>query len=211
MYRPKPYRNDDREDALAFVRLYPFAAVVSCGAERPLVTHVPLLVDSSQEDLCLLGHFAKANDHWRSLQGQAPVVAIFSGPNSYVSASFYRANDDVPTWNYQAVHARGTVELVRDGKPLRQLLERTVAHFEARNGTGWTTSDIMPQRLDGFMRQVVGFRIWVANLEAAAKLSQDKDEADQRNVAMQLMLSGGSSEHAVAAAMQKSLRHPPER
>lgn len=206
MYRPVHFRSDDPEEALAFIRLHPFAAMVSCGDEGPLVTHVPLLVEQSDHGLSLLGHFARANQHWRSLENGTSVVAVFSGPNSYISASLYRENDDVPTWNYQAVHARGTIELINSGDSLRDLLERTVAHFEARNGTRWTTSDILPQALDRFVRQVVGFRVKVTKLEAVAKLSQDKDEADREMIAKQLLQNGGSAEHRIAAAMQKSLQ-----
>ena len=205
MYRPLHFRSDNREEALAFIQLYPFAALVSCGNEGPLVTHVPLLVEQSDDGLSLLGHVARANQHWRSLESARSVVAVFSGPNSYISASLYREDDDVPTWNYQAVHASGAIELTGSSNALRDLLERTVAHFEARNGTHWTTSDIRPQAFDRFIRQVVGFRIKVTQLEAVAKLSQDKDEADRQMIAKQLLQDGGHGEHRIAAAIQKTL------
>ena len=108
MYTPKAFREPDVDANLDFVEQQGFGALIGAGAEGPVITHLPVLVDRDQGRLCLLrAHVAKANDHWRSLDDR-PATMVFSGPHCYISAGWYRERKVVPTWNYVAVHLHGT-------------------------------------------------------------------------------------------------------
>ena len=137
-----------------------------------------MVKDDSPHGL-LEGHFAKANRHWQALAGRETLV-VFSGPHSYVSPTLYVAPLSVPTWNYIAIHASGTLELVEDEVGKAALLEGLIAANAPSYAEQWRA---MP---DGFRRTmlagIVGFRIPIAHIEGKFKISQNRPEADRRNV-----------------------------
>ncbi|MEQ4537663.1 MAG: FMN-binding negative transcriptional regulator [Billgrantia sp.] len=174
MYVP-PSMRLTREQAWALVERYGFAVLVGADLQA---THLPLRLERSEGELgSLYGHFARANPHWRALDGNR-ALAIFSGPHAYVSPSWYASRPAVPTWNYLAVHATGRLELL-DAAATRELLERSLAHFE-------------PALLDSLGREhdylekmqagVVGFRLRIEALEGKAKLGRQRSRADQAGV-----------------------------
>ena len=123
MYTPEHFLVDDRQEIVAFMRQYNFAAVVSVHNGSTIATHVPLVVREAGDRISLLGHVAKANDHWKSLASGGEVLVIFTGPHGYVSPSLYESKLAVPTWNYTAVHAYGTPAIVDAEPALRALIE----------------------------------------------------------------------------------------
>jgi transcriptional regulator len=102
MYIPPHFRQHDPEAAIAFMKRHPFAVIVSNGAEAPLATHLPFHTSEENGSIVLTAHFAKANPQWKTL---SDVLVIFSGPHAYISPSNYEKEENVPTWNYIAVHA----------------------------------------------------------------------------------------------------------
>lgn len=112
MYLPAAFRQDDRDELHRQMRATPFALLTSVGADGVLASHLPLLLEPDEGEFgTLYGHFAKANPHWRELQDGCEALAVFSGPDAYISPSWYPTKAEhgkvVPTWNYIAVHARG--------------------------------------------------------------------------------------------------------
>ncbi len=151
------------------------------------------MVKDEGEHGVIEGHFARANPHWQSLAGRETLV-VFSGPHSYVSPALYAEPLSVPTWNYIAVHAYGTLELIEDDAGKDALLKGLIELHEPAYAEHWRD---LP---DGFRRTmlagIVGFRIPIARIEGKFKLSQNRPEVDRRNV---------YAAHAAGTADQRSL------
>jgi transcriptional regulator len=180
MYTPKFNQVTDRNVLIEAMHAYPFAILFG---PQLRATHLPLMVLEEEQDegeqIVLLGHFARANTHWEELSGRETLV-VFPGPHSYVSPSFYTEPLSVPTWNYIAVHAYGTLELIEDEPGRSALVEALIQVHEPAYLEKWRA---MP---DGFRRTmlsgIIGFRIPVARLEGKFKISQNRAPAERRNV-----------------------------
>ncbi len=194
MYVPAHNRPGDPDVLRAFVAAHPFATLVSSGPDGPEATHVPL-VPLAQPDgsLRLVGHLARANDHWKYLEADPRAVAIFHGPQAFVSAAWYSPPGAISTWNYAVVHARGTARLVHDAEALHALVETMRAHFDLPE----TRALPYEKRLLG---AIVGIEMDVARLEGRFKLEQRESAENQQRVREMLARSGGEA-GAVAAMM----------
>lgn len=183
MYTPRFNQMTDRAILLETMRAYSFAILTGpAGSEvgaAPVATHLPLVVKDEGDHGLLEGHFAKANPHWKALAGQRTLV-IFSGPHSYVSPILYAEPLSVPTWNYIAVHAYGTLSLIEDDAGKDALLKRLIGVHEPAYAEKWTE---MPE---GFRRTmlagIVGFQVPIARIEGKFKISQNRPEIDRQNV-----------------------------
>jgi transcriptional regulator len=204
MYTPKFNQVADRAVLIEAMRAWSFAILFgpqpAPEAAAPLVaTHLPLVVKNDGEHGLLEGHFARANRHWRSLAGRE-TLAVFSGPHSYVSPALYVDPLSVPTWNYIAVHAYGTLELIEDESGKDALLAGLIHAHEPAFAEKWRA---MP---DGFRRSmlagIVGFRIPIARIEGKFKISQNRDEAERRNVHA-AHAAGTPDQQALAAWMTR--------
>lgn len=198
-YIPKHFRVDDRDALIAFVQANAFATLVTAGAEGLDVSHVPLhLVRAPDGALKLLGHVARANAHWKSLEAGRETLAIFNGPHAYISPSWYVHHPSVPTWNYATVHARGTARLLDDAA-LKRLIETLSEHYESGREKPWRMRDLATDYVDMMVRAIVGFEIGVASLEGKFKLSQNRKADDIPRVIAALEAGG---EGATAALMR---------
>jgi transcriptional regulator len=176
MYSPKFNQVTDRSVLIEAMRAYSFAIVFGPQLQA---THLPLMVQEEGEQVVLLGHFARANKHWETLASRETLV-VFPGPHSYVSPSFYIEPLSVPTWNYIAIHAYGTLELIEDEPGKNALVEALIGVHEPAYANKWRA---MP---DGFRRTmlagIMGFRIPVSRIEGKFKISQNRAPAERRNV-----------------------------
>jgi transcriptional regulator len=199
MYTPKFNQVTDRATLIEAMRAYSFAILFGPGESGPQATHLPLVVKDEGEHGVLEGHFAKANPHWQSLAGRETLV-VFPGPHSYVSPSLYAEELSVPTWNYIAVHAYGTLALVEDDAGKNALLAGLIAAHEPAYAEKWRA---MPE---GYRRTllagIMGFRIPIARIEGKFKLSQNRPQQDRRNV-QAAQASGSDDERALAAWMTR--------
>ncbi len=181
MYIPKFNRVEDRAVLLEAMRRYSFAILFGPvgAANGATATHLPLSVKDEGEHGLLEGHFARANKHWEELAGRETLI-VFPGPHAYVSPRNYVEELSVPTWNYIAIHAYGTLELLENEDEKRRLVEELIAQHEPAYGDRWRA---MP---GGFQRAmlagIMGFRIPVARIEGKFKLSQNRAERERRNV-----------------------------
>lgn len=164
-----------------------------------MATHLPLIVKDEAEHGVIEGHFAKANRHWQSLAGRDTLV-IFSGPHSYVSPTLYTEPLSVPTWNYIAVHAYGTMELIDDEDGKDMLLEGLIELHEPAYAERWRE---MPA---GFRRTmlagIVGFRIVISKIEGKFKVSQNRSETERHNV-QAAHAAGTPDQQSLASWMQR--------
>lgn len=205
MYTPKFNQVSDRASLIEVMRAYSFAIVFgpldSTGAPNPhRATHLPLVIKDEGPHGLLEGHFAKANSHWQSLANRETLV-IFSGPHSYVSPSLYAEKLSVPTWNYIAIHAHGTLEPVEEESAKDTLLAGLIDVNEPAYADQWRS---LPE---GFRRTmlagIVGFRIPIARIEGKFKISQNRPGADRRSV--QAAHAPGSPDQQALAAWMKRI------
>lgn len=206
MYSPKFNQVEDRGILFEAMQAFSFATLfgpVSSGSAGAgaVATHLPLVVRDVGEHGLIEGHFAKANPHWRALTGCETLV-VFLGPHSYVSPALYTEPLSVPTWNYIAIHASGTLSLVDDAPGKEALLADLIALHEPDYLEHWR---VLPE---GFRRTmlagIVGFRIPISRIEGKFKLSQNRSPQERRNV--QAAQSAGSpDERSLARWMERLL------
>ena len=203
MYIPHRFRNTDLAEVKAFLGANSFGILVNVVGGRPWGTHIPLELDIDPAGReVLYGHVARANPQWREFGPGREVMAIFSGPDAYVSSSVYR-EADTPTWNYVAVHVRGEVELLEEGET-REVLRRLLAKYE-RDEARPVTLEGLPERVQKLVNGIVAFKLVIRDIEAAFKLSQNRDAHDRAAVMAALEARGGASATAVAEAMGGSV------
>lgn len=200
MYIPRRYEEKDREAILSHIRVNSFAILVSVLDGRPVGTHIPLLLSEEGETLYLTGHISRGNEQRTSLVDGALVLAIFPGPHAYVSPRWY-TEMNVPTWNYLSVHAYGTVSLM-EGEALAAAVTELVDHYEQGMPHPVHVSEIPEKTFRDDLRGIVGFRIRVTDLQAVAKLSQNRDDESYHNVVQELSSSEDAAARAVADAMK---------
>lgn len=205
MYNPPAFR-EDRPDILhALIRQARLALLVSNGAAGvPEMTHLPLVLDAAGGRL--LGHVARANPHWQSLRTAGRAIAVFTGVEGYVSPNWYPSKAEhhrvVPTWNYEAVHAEGPVEVIEEPAALHALVSRQTAQFEAAQPRPWTVADAPAPFVAGQLKGIVGVVLTILRLEGKRKLSQNRAAPDRAGAAAGLAASTDPRDRAVAAAMR---------
>lgn len=200
MYIPHRFRNTDLAAVKAFLAARSFGILVSTVEGRPWGTHIPLELDVDPAGReVLYGHVAKANPQWREFLPGREVMAIFTGPDAYVSSSVYR-EADTPTWNYIAVHVRGEVELLGE-EETREVLRRLLAKYE-HGAARPVTLEGLPERVQNLVNGIVAFKVVIRGIEAAFKLSQNRDAHDHAAVVAALEQRGEPGATATAAAMK---------
>ena len=203
MYTPKHFKQEDKAEIEKLVREYPFATLVTVNAGSPLATHIPLeLVIDTTGDWLLHGHIARANPQWKTFES-SEVLAIFTGPHTYVSPSWYN-HRNVPTWNYQAVHLYGKATLV-EGEKLEAMLQQLMKRYEEAHAEKPQSYHEIPERtLQTDLRGVVGFEIKVERIEATSKLSQNRDAESYQSVIDHLKNMDVYDAKRVAEEMEKN-------
>lgn len=202
LYTPSTFAVTDRAAVARLMHDYPFATLVTAADPEPYVSHLPLLlVPGCEPHGTLVGHMARANPHWEHAASGAS-LAIFHGPHAYVSPSWYAEPAKmVPTWNYAAIHAHGTLDVIADPVETRGVLDMLVQRFEAGRGAPWQFA--MPERQrDALVGAIVAFRLRIRRIDAKFKLSQNRTPQDQARVMSALANEGYAEATAVAAWMR---------
>ncbi|HSQ82855.1 MAG TPA: FMN-binding negative transcriptional regulator [Casimicrobiaceae bacterium] len=211
LYTPAHFAGTERAAVARLMHDHPFATLVTPATPEPLVSHVPLLlVPDCEPHGELIGHFARANPHWRHAAA-AESIAIFHGPHAYVSPSWYaKPAQAVPTWNYATVHAHATMQVIEDPAEARSILDALVNRFESTRPEPWTFA--MPEReRDALVGAIVAFRLRIRRIEAKFKLSQNRSAIDRERVATALEAAGYADATAVSAWMRARGEPPSER
>jgi transcriptional regulator len=210
MYLPSSFAERDLPTLLAFIEGHPFATLVtSSPADGLLATHLPLVLDRAAGAMgTLFGHFARANPHSRSaLDGPVEALVIFSGPNAYITPGWYSTKQEtgrvVPTWNYVAVHAYGSLRLRDDPQFLRGHLEALTRRHEADRPHPWQVSDAPDEYITQQMKAIVGVELRIERLDGKWKMSQNRPEADIDGVVHGLGESKLAQDHAVAEIVRQ--------
>ncbi|MCY7360161.1 MAG: FMN-binding negative transcriptional regulator [Rudanella sp.] len=200
MYINKNNRYEDPSEIEEFVTQNGFAILVSQVDGRPWASHIPLMLrHNAEEQPILSGHVSKANGQWKSIEGQE-ILAIFSGPHTYISSSWYD-HENLPTWNYTAVHAYGRVRLVT-GDELAQAISRLTDHYEQQSEKPVSVAGMSPGYFDSQVRGLVGFEIAVTQFQAVRKLSQNRDDVNHARIVDELEKRGDAQSVAIAEEMK---------
>lgn len=198
MYVPEFFSPPDEEALVALVRSYPFGTLVTGDLQA---SHIPFLLQGESDDLMLCGHVAKANPHWQVFDGASPALAIFQGPDGYISPSWGDCSKLVPTWNYMIVHARGVPQVVEGRADKVRLLHQMTEAHEASQPAPWAMGDLDAQKLEQLLEALVVFRMPVTSLEGKWKLSQNREPADKATF-IDAVEARGDAE--LAAAMKQA-------
>lgn len=202
MYRPAHFAEDDRATLFALMRRYDFATLVTMAGEKPVATHLPLLIDTGRgANGTLLGHVSRANEQWRGFGDGPESLAIFQGPHAYVSPRWYATRPLVPTWNYAVVHAYGRPAIVDDADAKLAIIERLVTTQEAVMPEPWRVDDIPGDYREAQLSGIVAFEIEITRLEGKFKMNQDKRPADRAGVIAALEARDDPLGHDVARIM----------
>jgi len=197
LHVPRPFAVDDRAALFALIDAHPFATLVTAAAPEPIVTHLPLIRETGES---LVGHFARANPH-AQVASHGPSLAIFHGPHAYVSPTWYADPERaVPTWNFAAVHARGTLATLA-GDDAERVLDALVARFEGTGPAAWRFAMTGRERA-AMLSGIVAFRLHVDTLTGKFKLSQNRPTADRRRVIAALDAAPQADARAAAAWMR---------
>lgn len=200
MYAPKPFAVRDRRALVALIEREPFGILVSSTDGKPLATHAPFIVREDGEQLRLALHVARANPHWRSIDGQE-VLAIFQGPHAMISAAWHaQPHRNVPTWNYAAVHCLGRAR-VAGGDETASILRRLVERLEP----SWRMEHADAKYIAQLQQAVVGIEIAVSSIEGAFKYSQNHTLEDRLRVVEMLDASPRAVDRETAGEMRDAL------
>jgi len=202
MYIPNFYKNENTNEIRDFIAANSFGILVSQTDTKLWATHIPLMLDKNQAGKDVLhGHISKGNPQWKNFAHNTQVLAIFSGAHSYISSSWYN-HENVPTWNYIAVHIYGTIKII-EGEYLLQTLKKLVDKYEAASEHPVSVDTMSPKFLNKELRGIVGFEIEIDSIEAAYKLSQNRDELNHAHIIAQLQQKGDTQSLNIAHEMMK--------
>ena len=206
MYTPRSFAIDDLQQMQQHMLDTRLAMVITHGAQGLQASHLPLLLRPDEgPNGTLYGHFARANPQWKELQEGAEALVIFAGADAYVSPGFYPGKAEhgkvVPTWNYVAVHAYGTAQVITDAEPLLDLVSALTDHHEAGRAQPWKVADAPADYIDGMLKAIVGFALPIQRLEGKRKLSQNRSSADMAGVREGLAASPDAQDRALAHLM----------
>lgn len=200
MYTPKHFQNHDTAALHEFIRHNGFGILINHADGQLWATHIPMTL--SADGTKLTGHLARGNKQSKTFHESAEILAIFSGPHAYISSSWYD-HENVPTWNYIAVHVTGTLRVIEE-EELLQSLKHLVDKYEHGSANPVSVEKMSPQFLKKEMLGIVGFEIAVTKLEAAYKLSQNRDDANHHAIVKELENRDDAASHDVAQIMKQN-------
>jgi transcriptional regulator len=198
MYIPSFNKFPDQQETIAFMQRYSFATIVTVKDGVPTATHLPFLVKQKGDKIILSAHFAKANPQSIDIINNNTLV-IFIEPHAYISTKNYEKEQNVPTWNYLAVHAYGKCAVLESEEEKAALLKEMIQYYETDYLKQW---DALPYDYkQKMMKGIVAFEMIVDDLQAKAKLSQNRSPKEQENIIHELDSAQNSTEKDIAEYM----------
>ncbi|RTQ92625.1 FMN-binding negative transcriptional regulator [Lysinibacillus telephonicus] len=201
MYIPKYFKVTDFNEITEFVSENSFGTIVTTNNGKPIATHIPLEFSKEGEDYFITGHMAYGNPQWRTFDTCEEALVIYQGPHAYISSSWYE-HENVSTWNYQAVHVYGKATRMEADK-LKQDLSKLQEKYEKHRKNAILWENLSPEFLENQLKGVVGFKIKVREIQAAYKLSQNRNEEDYLNIIDELQKEENINSKRMAEIMKK--------
>ena len=201
MYIPDIYKNENKEEINKFIQENSFGILINQTNGKLWATHIPLELDTNKNgDSILFGHLSKENPQWEGFIENNEVLAVFSGPHSYISSSWYD-HENVPTWNYIAVHVYGTIKII-DAEAAIEVLKKQVDKYEQKSKNPVRIEDLSKKTM---MQSsgIVAFEIEITQIQATRKMSQNRDEKNYQNIISELEKTNTNDSIAIANEMKK--------
>lgn len=204
MYVPSHFKEDDTGKLQQYIRDYGFGLLIVADDGGIEANHVPFYLSSGQGGTLgqLQCHLARSNPVWQRLHDGARVLAVFQGPDAYVSPSWYETKADtgrvVPTWNYLAVHAEGSARIIEDSTWLKHHLHRLTDQHEASMSNPWSVDDAPTDFTERLVKAIVGVEIKIEVLTGKLKASQNQPEKNRVGVKAGLEAEEGAHNRAMA-------------
>ncbi|MBR8662248.1 FMN-binding negative transcriptional regulator [Bacillus paralicheniformis] len=205
MYIPKYFKVENVDEILDFVQKNSFGTIVTTEQGKPIATHLPLGFNKKGDDYYITGHVSFGNPQWRTFETCQDVLVMFQGPHAYISSSWY-GHEDVPTWNYQAIHIYGQASILERDELIEELTIM-MGKYEKHRENPILWDNLSPQLLERQLKAIVGFKIKVEDIQAAYKLSQNRNDTDYMNIIDQLQNEGDPNAEQLAAVMKKRLEN----
>ena len=208
MYDVEAFREPRVEVLQALIQAHPLATLVVSTAQGLEANHLPLLIDAEPAPFgTLRGHVARANPLWRVFDRDREALAVFQGPQGYITPSWYPSKAQhgkvVPTWNYAVVHAHGPLIIHEDAEWLRKLVTRLTRSRESLREKPWQVTDAPPDYIDAMLKAIVGIEIPVRRLQGKWKMSQNRLPQDREGVIESLQAQGDAQSLAMLDHMRK--------
>ena len=202
MYIPKINQETELNTLQDFMQAHNFTIMVTHHDGQLTATHLPLILDIERGTYgTLIGHMARANKQWQSFD-KNEVIIIFNGPHAYISPTWYEHHPRVPTWNYSTVHAYGVPHIIEEPSAVEDSLRALVESQEKERDPSWKM-DVPQEFIDVRLQAIVAFEIEITRLEGKFKLSQNKTEAEKKNVISELLNSDYEGDIATGKLMQQ--------
>lgn len=204
MYIPDLYKNENQEAITAFLKENSFGILINQTNGKLWATHIPLELSINSEGKTILeGHISKENPQWQGFVENDQILAVFSGPHSYISPSWYD-HENVPTWNYIAVHVYGKIKII-EGDEVIESLKRLVDKYEQNSENPVRIEDLSEKTMMQ-SRGIVAFQIEIEEIQAQQKMSQNRDDKNYQNIISELEKTNKNQSIAVANEMKKCPR-----
>ena len=202
MYIPAHFKIKETAEIRTFVKAHPFGMLLSNGSQVPGVTHLPLQLMTDEEGKDSINiHLSKANPHANTLKDGESVVAVFLGTNGYISPRWYAAKDNVPTWNYTAVHAFGRLRKIEKEAELMKLVDQLTIEHEEGAESPWR-ADWSVEKIRKMLNAIIGYEMKVERWEGKKKIGQNRSAEDQASLKRNLEKSADSAYQFLAQQMK---------
>jgi transcriptional regulator len=212
MYVPRYFEQPRLDIVHEAIERIQVATLVTIGTEGPFVSHLPMMLERESGPFGkLVGHLARANPHWKAADG-LPALAIFFGPNGYISPNWYPSKREtqkvVPTWDYIAVHARGTLQTFEEPERLRAFVTALTNLHESSSAHPWHIDDAPEPYVESQLKAIVGLELPIDTLIGKWKLSQNRPGDDIDGVIRALREIGDEGSLELAREVERARPAP---
>lgn len=213
MYLPKIHEESRLDVLHTLIRAHPLGTWVVADEAELLVNHIPFFLDASRGAFgTLVGHVARANPIWKTAPSTLPSVAVFKGPQTYITPSWYPSKHEhgkaVPTWNYAVVTAHGRPQFIEDRAWLYTHLGHLTEAHEASQALPWKIDDAPPDFTEKLMGAIIGVEIPIERIEGKWKTNQNRPEPDKLGVVAGLLGKGDDESKAMASLVRQHIALP---
>ena len=203
MYKFSYYTEQDDEKVIAFMKENAFALITGTGEKYPVATQIPLHIKAVDGKIFLEGHMMRKTDHHLAFEKNSDVLVLFTGPHCFVSANWYTDPSIGSTWNYMTVHAKGKINFVDEAGTVQMVKALSDRYVGTQSAASFDS--LSKNYINHMVKAIVGFSFEVESLDNVFKLSQNRDEASQKNIIEQLKKRGDGNSIAVAEEMERRL------
>jgi transcriptional regulator len=203
MYKFSYFTEQDQQKIIDFMKENSFALITGIGETHPVATQIPLAIKITEGKLFLEGHMMKKTDHHLAFEKNNNVLVLFTGPHCFVNANWYTDPQMGSTWNYMTVHAKGKITFMDEAGTRNAV--KAVSDKYAGTDTVSSYDRLPKEYIDHMVKAILGFTIEVETLEHVFKLSQNRDEASQKNIIEQLRKRGDANSLAISLEMERRL------